>query len=249
MTAPQPQPLPQPAGADAGSALWSRVKGFPHWVTHNLPTVLASAAVAGVTGYVVNVWIMAVRYDGYVVPSGSGTTGEGNLLQGGLFWALLPMLLLSVVGYRRAVGGPRFWRDVRGLPRALTSLVRSDGAAARVHVLWGAAAGMGASILIGPSLGLVMSAGILVAAPTVVGNVLSSTAYKAVNGVLGKVNPTSALPPETGMLTTAVSLMGTAISLGIGFVITETWLKVVLALGFAALSVLRSESAYRRRYA
>ena len=144
------------------------------------------------------------------------------------------------MGYRRAVGGPRFWRDVRGLPRGLASLVRADGVSARVHLFWGAAAGMAAALVLGPSLGLVLSLGVMVALPTIIGNVLSSGAYRAVNAVLGRVSPKSVMPRESGMLSTAVGILGSAFSFAAAFVVTDTALKVALTFGLAAIAFLLS---------
>ena len=80
------------------------VSGLPGWLASHLPTAAVSAVAGGALGFVVNVWLMAARYDGWQkVPSGAPATGKGNLLQGGLFWALASALIFAIIGYWRAV--------------------------------------------------------------------------------------------------------------------------------------------------
>ena len=111
---------------------------------------------------------------GFANAQGAPTTSKGNFLAGGLFWALLPMVTCSVVGYRRAVGREQFWRDVRGLPLTLVGLVRRDGAQGRVHLLWGCAIALVASLVVSPAAGAVLGIGLLMAAPSVIGQMISS---------------------------------------------------------------------------
>ncbi|MEZ5115380.1 MAG: M91 family zinc metallopeptidase [Candidatus Nanopelagicales bacterium] len=238
-----------PSAASAGrppsdSGVLSR---FPGWVWHRLPSVLATAVGAAVVGWVVNVWLMAVRYDGSQVPAGSAATGSGNFLQGTLFWAVLSMVLFSLVGYRRAVGGPRFWRELRGLPRGLAALVRADGAGARIHLLWGAAAGMAAAALIGPALGLALSLGILVMLPSLLGNLLSGLVSRAIAGLRAASASgtapgaaTTAGGRDGGLLTSAVGILGSALALALAFVLTETAVKLAVAFGLLAIAVALS---------
>src|SRR5581483_3323611 len=117
-----------------------------------------SAVVGGAIGYVINVWMMAVRYDGWQkVPSGSPATGSGNLLQGGLFWLLASSLVFAIASYWQAVGTRRFFSDLRTLPGMLVGLVRRDGRSSRSHLLWGAAVSLLAATVLSPAIGAVMA--------------------------------------------------------------------------------------------
>jgi hypothetical protein len=223
------------APAPGPSDVRSLVLGAPGWMRHHLlPAVLAAAA-GGITAYVVNVWIMAVRYDGYFVPSGAPVTGEGNIAWGTLFWAVATAVALGVIGYWRAVGNRQFWADVRGLPRAIGSLVRADGAAVRVHLLWGAATGLVATLVLPPALGAVTAIGIVASAPTMLGSMLSGVASRAWSGIIRPLAPQAR---ATGVDGVTVSILGGCAALALGFVVTDDVTTLVLAAGCAVLALV-----------
>ncbi|HEV3226758.1 MAG TPA: hypothetical protein VGZ52_07980, partial [Acidimicrobiales bacterium] len=59
------------------------LRGFPTFLRTSLPSVIASAVTAGVVGYVLNIWIMAVKYQGTNdIPKGTPVTTGDNLLGG-----------------------------------------------------------------------------------------------------------------------------------------------------------------------
>ena len=65
------------------------VREFPEWLKKNVPSAVISAVVGGVFGYAVNIWLMAVRYNGWQkVPKGSP--------------ASVPMLALAAPASSRA---------------------------------------------------------------------------------------------------------------------------------------------------
>jgi hypothetical protein len=126
-----------------------------------------SAAVGYGVGWLANVWVMARKYDGYVVPSGSAATGEGNLVRGSLFWFVIAAVVSAVVNYRLLVGRERFWQEVRGFPATIRRVVRTDGDTALVHVLWGFAGAVIVTMLLGPALSGAVAVGLLVSMATV----------------------------------------------------------------------------------
>jgi hypothetical protein len=89
-------------------------------------TLIAAAAGFGV-GWILNVWIMGARFDGFRVPGGSTATGEGNFVRGTVFWFVVSALVSSLVAYRLTVGKERFWADVRELPTTVRSALTEDG--------------------------------------------------------------------------------------------------------------------------
>jgi hypothetical protein len=214
------------------------VRGFRGWLRgHVAPAVLAALG-AGLTAYVANVWVMAVRYNGYTVMGGAPATGKGNLLWGALTWTLASAVLLAVVGYWRAVGNRQFWADVRSLPAVVGALVRADGHDARIHLLWGAATGLLISLVLPPTLGAVTAIGVVAAAPTVLGSLLSSVVSRGWSAVVRPVAPKAQVAGITGV---TVAILGTCLALGVGFFVTDEVTKLALAVvcAGAALVVAR----------
>jgi hypothetical protein len=236
------QPVPAPPN------FAELVRQFPEWVKKNIGATVISAAVSGVVGYVVNVWLMAVRYEGSVAPKGAAATSQGNLLSGGLFWAMLPMVACSVVGYRRALGRERFWQDVRGLPMTLVGLFRRDGAHGRAHLLWGAAIALAASLFVSPAVGAILGVGFLVAAPSIIGNMVSSLVSQVWQQVSRRVSPakTNPLPPA---MSAAVGLLGAAVALVAGFLVPGRSLRLVLAVACAGAALFIGQQAKATRIA
>jgi hypothetical protein len=217
-------------------AITQAAQRLPEWIAKNLPGLLVTAAISGVVGYLVNVWLMAVRYEGSVSPEGAPAMSKDNVIAGGIFWALFPMVICSAIGYRRAVGKERFWRDVRRLPITLISLFRRDGSGGWVHLLWGAAIALAATLVVPPAVGAVLGVGLLVGAPTIVGSVLSSAFAQLWRLVSRVVNPAkdSRVAP---ILKVAVGILGWSAALVIGFVLPGEWIRLVLAVACAGVAI------------
>ena len=213
------------------------VRGLPDWIRANIPGLIATAIVSGVVGYAVNVWLMAVRYEGSVTPEGAPATSKDNVLAGGLFWAMFPMVACSAIGYRRAVGRERFWRDVRRLPMTLVGLFRRDGSQGWVHLLWGSAVALAATLLVPPAVGAVLGVGLLIGAPTIVGSVLS-TAFGQLWRLVGRVVAPTKDHRVAPILKVAVGILGWALAFVVGFVLPGEWIRLVLALACGATAVV-----------
>lgn len=215
---------------------------FPEWARTNVPTVIVSAVVSGAVAYMFNIWLMAVRYEGSVTPAGAPATSKDNFVSGGLFWALLPMVVCSIVGYRRSVGRERFWRDLRGLPMMLVHLVRRDGTDGQVHLLWGAAVALAASLVVSPAVGAVIGVGVLAAAPSVIGNMVASLIAQVWQRIAHRVSPnkTAAVAP---MMSAAVGLTGAAIALVGAFMLPGRGVRVLLALACAGGALFLNQKA------
>ncbi|MGW6919418.1 hypothetical protein ACWGB8_37230, partial [Kitasatospora sp. NPDC054939] len=195
-----------------------------------------SALIGGVFGYVGNAWLMAVRYEGTNVPSGSPVTSDGTFVQGALFWGLCSTVIFGVAGYWRAMGTRAFLTGVRGVPTALTGLVRGDRAA-YVHLLWGAAISMIAATVVSPSLGAMLAIGLLTVIPGVLGSVISSAIHHLWSVLVQRIAPTRRhkVGGVTGM---TVGLLGSAAALLLAFLLPSLWLKLALAGLFALAAVL-----------
>ena len=233
----------QPVAATATPTFADIARRFPEWAKKNVGAVVVSAVVSGVVGYVFNVWLMAVRYEGSQTPAGAPATSKGNFVAGGLFWAMLPMLACSIVGYRRAVGRERFWADVRGLPMMLVGLVRREGAHGRVHLLWGAGVALAASLVVSPAAGAVLGIGVLLSAPSVIGQMVSSLVSQVWHRIAQQAKPNApgqATPPAMSAM---VGLLGAAIALIAGFVLPGRTIRLVLAVACVAAALFLGQQA------
>ncbi|MGW6917605.1 hypothetical protein ACWGB8_27805, partial [Kitasatospora sp. NPDC054939] len=197
-----------------------------------------SALIGGVFGYVSNAWLMAVRYEGTNVPSGSPVTSDGTFVQGALFWGLCSTVIFGVAGYWHAMGTRAFLTGVRGVPTALAGLVRGDRAA-YVHLLWGAAAGMIAALVLSPSLGAMLAIGLLTVIPGVLGSILSSAIHQLWSVLVQRIAPTRR-QKITGAAGMTVGLLGSVVSLLLAFLVADTTAKAVMAGVFALAAVLLS---------
>lgn len=209
------------------------------WMKNNLAQSIATAVLGAISGYLVNVYVMGWVYDGYQKPMGGAATSEGNLLQGGLLYALASMLVFGLIGYRRAVGSRRFWNDVKTLPGALGALLTRDGQGARVHLMWGMAVSLLGTLLVTQWLGAVLAAGLLATLPSMLGGVVSGMAMRAWWAVTRKVAPTgNAL--VTSQASMMVGMLGACTALMLGFFIGSVAAKLILALILVVVAVVSS---------
>lgn len=194
----------------------------------NWKRTLLCAAVGWAIGWLANVWVMAKKYDGFNVPSGSATTGEGNVVRGMSFWFVLSMVVSAVVCYRIQVGSERFWADVRGFPATLKELARADGNRAKAHALFGFA---GATLLtfgLGPSLSGAVGIGVLAALGTLYRPVLVGGLSLAWRWVTHRIAPQHRhrAPAQTVTVTT----LGGAGAMALAIIIQEPSLRFLFAI-------------------
>ncbi len=250
-----PEPLPAPAPLDDAAfeaevsglleptrADWRRMvrttlTGVVTNLRRNPRKVLLCMAAGWAVGWLVNVWVMARNYGGFVVPSGSPVVGQGNIVRGASYWFVVSLVVTALLNYRIMAGGERFWTDVRGFPEGIKRLVRDDGAKATAHLLFGAAGGLLLTYTLGPSLSSVVAVGtalVLVSLlrPVVVGGLL--LAWRA---VIARLAPTA----DRGSLqTTAVATLGGAAALASSIAIHSPTLRILLAVGAAGTAVALS---------
>ena len=206
----------------------------------NWKRTLLCAAVGWAIGWLANTWVMARRYDGFRVPSGSTATGEGNVVKGTSFWFLVSMVISAVVCYRIQVGSERFWADVRGFPSTLRELARADGHRAKAHALFGFAGATLITFGLGPSLSGAVGIGVLAALGTLYRPVLVGGLSLAWRWVTSRVAPQhqDRAPAQAVTVTTLGGAGAMAISLIIGepslrffFAIVAVVVAVVLTRG------------------
>jgi|GEM_PF-5233620 len=213
------------------------------WIRRNVVTSVVYAAIGFVGAYVLNVWMLARRYEGTNVPDGSPvTTGSiGDNLQGMLFYAVLSSIVFGAAAYRRNVGPEQFWSELRTFPAGVRRTFAADGSMGLVHLLWGVAAALLVSQLLTPALSGVLAIGVAVVLPTFFGRVLLSFAGRVWHSALRRIQPARHAAPPT-LVSIAVSAFGVAAALALGFFVTEPTVVLVLAVGAAGAAVALSRS-------
>ncbi|WP_317440820.1 toxin glutamine deamidase domain-containing protein [Streptomyces collinus] len=210
---------------------------FPGWLRKHAAAALTSAVVGGVFGYVLNVWLIAVRYQGAdKVPRNAPATSYGNFFQGALFWGLATTVLFGAFGYWHAVGTRQFLADLRGLPHALGGLLRGDRAAG-VHLLWGAAVALLLAQVVSPSAGAVLAIGLLAGAPGLIGSIISAFVLRIWSALIRQIAPTRH-QRITGITGMTVGLLGSATALVVAAFVSDSKAKYVLAGVLAGAAVL-----------
>jgi hypothetical protein len=214
---------------------------FPGFLRSHGITVAVSTVAAGIFGWVVNVWMLAVKFEGNNdVPVGSPVTGQNNTNWAVVFWVLCSMVVFGAVGYARAAGLRRFLYDVRTTPRVLVGLVRRDGVRARVHLLWGAGLAMLLGLLVPPAVGAVVSVGVLAALPTVIGAIAGSVLSRVGSAVLRPFRPGAA---PFGMEAMIVGLSGAGAALFVAFVVPNSGIRAAVAGVCILLAIVLAQQA------
>lgn len=174
---------------------WNAVK---QWFTRNGVAAIQSSILGAAFGYGLNFGMS------YLVFAGGfdGASGGLALFKSSLFCGIVSTIVFGLLGYRRAVGKERFWQTIRHAPKHIAMLVQRDGAAARVHLLWGAALSFVATQFISPWLGTAVALGFLFAVPSVVGRVLAAMLSRLWSSLVQSVAPTKGrrLEGSLGML-------------------------------------------------
>lgn len=220
-----PVPARRPAPRSFGQVLGAVL----HWVGSNFWRAVTSAILAGAFGYAVNVLLMLLYYDGYVKTGSGPATGQGNLINGSVIWGLGTTVFFALWSYRRAVGGKRFWGELRALPGVAQGLLKADGPKAYVHLLWGAALALVTMQLVSPWLGGIMAIGILGMLPSFMTRVLVGFGQNVWSWVAAKVAPKAAEPP--GAVSMVVGIVGSSIALVAGYFLPGNFMSLILSVG------------------
>ena len=206
-TAPQLAPPAEASLSQLGRSLRT-------WFRKNIPAVIVSAAVGIVVGFITNIWIGAVFYQG---TNGATAAGHGAATAA-MLSGVATTVVFGVYGYYRAVGPTKFAADIRGLPAALLTLGTREGTPGWVHLLWGAATTMVATAVISPGVGAILAIGLLASAPGYLGRVLSTLIMRIWSQVLQRVAPTRKAHPP-GVLSMSVGVIGGSVAMLAGYLI------------------------------
>jgi hypothetical protein len=208
-----------------------------------LPRILVVAAAGFVAGWLVNVWLMRSKYDGYRVPTRGLASGRHNLIRGSLIAFVVSMVVSALVSYRLRAGKHAFGKAARAFPERLKDFVRQDRADATVHLLWGFAGALVVVVVLGPYLTGFVAVGFLVFVGTVFRGLVMALLRLAWAATVARVAPRYAKPPTPSVA--AVTMMAGVAAMVVGRrVVKGSGAQLVLAViaGGAAFAVGRQRS-------
>ena len=211
------------------------------WFKEHARRALVIAVIGFAVGWVINVWVMAVRYDGYRAGPSALATADGNVVNGGLFFGVLSMVVVGVGAYGFGVGWSRFRSEVAAVPGVLAGLIRESGGRAWSLILWSAAILMLVSGVVAPGVSAVFGLGLLAIAPSALSQIAGRFFVRLWVEAVGFVAPAKR-PRVSGLGGSLIGLTGGAAGLLIASQADTTSLRVVLAalmIGGAYLIVAR----------
>ncbi len=214
------------------------------WIRQNFLRTVLMAVIGFLIGWVINTYIIAVRYEGNNAVSGVGTTGGffTMLRNGGMYWGILSTIVFSLFAYGRQAGWPRLGREIASIPRVLRDTFVTGGATAWAVLLWGGAISLAAAVLIGPAVAGILSVGLLLAAPSPISAILGKVVSRLLMGLIRLFAPAKQTDiPHLGG--TVAGVAGTAAGMLLAWQVVSTPTKIVLAVAagvFAYLLVTRT---------
>jgi len=221
---------PSPKGGAAGAL--GRLTSF---VRENVKETLITGLIAFAVGWFINVYVVAVRYEGTGVGSGGTATVGSNWLTGSLFWLILAAVVTTLISYGRRVGVARLGRELTVLPQ---NLVRGfgGGSQAWAMLLFGAALSLVVAILFGTAAAGASGFALLVVAASPIVAKLGQLIRN-----LGMRLLTMAAGDDARKLSSASSLtsvLGAAVGMAVAWQVPSVWAKLVLAAVAVGLSVV-----------
>ncbi len=214
--------------------LWS---GIVRYLRANLTRAIVMSVLSFVAGWLLNIYVMAVRYEGSVIGPGGTATSPGNVVQGGMYWGVLSTVVFSLLAYGHQAGWGKLRDDLLSLPGILRNTFASPAAGAWSMLLWGAAISLAAGALIGPAVAGILGAGLLLMAPSPISGILGRLITRLWLGVLGVVSPANK-QRVGGIGGTIASVAGTALGMVLAWRTGSDSTKVVLAVVAAAAAFL-----------
>lgn len=215
-------------------AVWGRAVAF---VRANTGKILLRAGLAALVGWLINVYLMAVRYEGFAVAPGALATGQGAGANARLYWGILSTILFALWGYGRRVGFRELGSKLIHLP-ALAVSVFTEGPSVAALALWGGAVSLVVAVVIGPAVAGLVGVGFLVLAPSPLSSLIGNVIRRLWSGVLRAVGPGSGGEVEDPFLAGLAPGIGTALGMLVAWRVTSTPLKVFLALAAVVAAYL-----------
>jgi len=223
--------MTSPAGqapAPAIQTLSGLCRAIAGWLAANLPQAIRDTLLGFAIGYAGNVFLMLFLFDGYTKTQSGLATGTTTIISGSLTWGIGTAIVTSLLAYRRRVGKEQFWRDIRGLPAMLGSLLKADGRLGRVHLLSGACISLLTTSFVAPWASLVLAAGLLAIVPSALRAVLSNLLLSIWSSVANRFAPAHA-NPIGGAMAMTVGTLGAILALGVAFLVPSSLIKIAAA--------------------
>lgn len=233
----------QPATQWTARSLWTAIV---HWVRANLVRTLIMSVIGFAIGWFLNVYIIAVKYEGFGASGRIGTAGSAGwvLRNGGLYWGILSTMVFSLFSYGHRVGWKRLFSEMLSIPKVLAGTFSGSDPVTLGILLWGAAVSLLAGVLIGPAVAGILGLGLLLAAPSPIAGVLGRALTRLWMGVLHVVSPAHGRQTP-GLGGTIAGVFGTALGMVVAWQVTSTAGKAILAVaaGGAAYLIMTKKAS------
>ncbi len=209
------------------------------WLRDNLKQVTLNMVIAGLIGWLINIYLLAFKFQGFRVNDPDApVTGLGSMAQGTLFWSLASMVVFMLFGYWRAMGSKRFFKAILGLPKALVLIISRDGRGSLIHILAGIGISLLAAAFLSPWTAGIVAIGLFAFIPTILGQLIAGLASRAWYSIAKRLMPARAGGGIDGML---VTFVGVAVAMSVAYFIPSDWVKIGFGLAccFAAIALSR----------
>lgn len=204
------------------------------WVRNDGKRAAITAAIAFAVAWFVNVYIIAVRYEGTSTQPGGAATVSGNRLTGVLFWLVLTTVVLTVVTYAQRVGWSRLGAELKVLPTNLMAAFRTgDPSVQWAALLWGGAVSLVVALLFSTAAAGALGLGLVLLAASPLVATLGRSIRRLGARALSTVAPDRAPLLDTGQVTVA-TVLGSAVGMAVAWQVGPVLWKAILALAGAA---------------
>jgi hypothetical protein len=229
------------------SLRWTRevLRQWRHWTRANWRITLLLSLLAFVVGWAWNTYAMAVGLEGSEVPEGQTTAATADGHSGNaLFWLILFTTVSAVITYAWTRGWTAFRSDVAAFPRRFAEAMSTSRSGSFAMLLWGMAVALVIATLISSAVSIVLGLALLALASTPVGVILNFALIRVWRGLCGIVAPKGE-PRMHEAVKPFMVMLGEATGLLLDAVIGGWVIKLVVALGAAAVSVALARGAVR----
>src|SRR4051794_1429629 len=164
------------------------------WFKRNWWRTLIISAVSFGVAWVWNVWLMAYKLEGHRVDPGRGGTtatadGHGYNL---IYWMLVTTVVFGLFSYGHERGFRTMVQELSRAPQRMYTTLTKHPAVTIGLFLWGASMALLIGSIITQAMAGILGIGFLVAAPSLLANVLNNSVVRIWSAILGNFTPQAA---------------------------------------------------------
>jgi hypothetical protein len=214
------------------------------WVKRNWWRTLIVSGASFVVAWLWNMWLMAYRLEGHRVDPGRGSTtatADGKSYNI-IYWLLVTTVGFGIVAYARERGVRTTLQELVGAPKRILASLSARPNTTIGMFLWGMSLSMIVAVILTQAMSGVLAIGFLVAAPSLLANLINNFFIRVWTAVLSNFAP-NVRDEVDGVTGPLVVMLGQAAGLILAFIIGDSMfggandiIKVLLAVGLAGMS-------------